>query len=293
MNNGNKIISFTVSESCDNMNVNTYLKHHCKISARMITRLKREYMGITRNGTLLRTTDTVKAGDRVELKLPADNSEIVPVKGELLILFEDSYLVAVNKPPFMPVHPTKVHQLDTMANILMYHALQNNEHYTARILNRLDRDTSGVVVVAKDRFTAAALQKSIKKTYTAVCQGVIENSFTIDAPIKIMDGHTIQRCVSSDGERAVTHIKPIKNDGCHTLLDITLETGRTHQIRCHLSYKGYPLAGDDMYGGSLSLINRQALHCKTVELIHPITKEKITIDTTLPSDISNILNYFE
>ncbi len=284
-----KQLKFTVPDDCDGMKAQTFLRKRCNVSARIITLLKREKSGILRNGENLKTIETLHSGDEITLNLPHDKNKITPMKGDLNIVYEDDYLIAVDKPWNMPVHPTKVHQEDTLANILKYIQEQKGESYTFRAVNRLDKDTSGVVLIAKDKYTATALQCNVSKTYIAVCEGEIKHRGTIDKPIRLLDGHTVQRTVADDGKSAVTHYSPIKSDGSHTMLKITLETGRTHQIRCHLSSIGHPLAGDDMYGGSLEFISRQALHCLSVEFIHPITTEKVNIITDLPQDIENII----
>lgn len=285
-----KKLIFTVPPECDGTNANIFLKKHCKVSARMITRLKREKNGIIRDNKILRTIDTVNAGDIIILNLPADKNEVVPVKGELKILFEDDYIIVLDKPSNTPVHPTKIHQTDTLANFLAYRQQQRGEQFTFRAINRLDKDTSGIVVVAKDRFTASMLFKNMNKTYIAVCEGVIEKSGTINKPIRLLEGHTIQRTTAPDGQPSVTHYKPIMHTDKHTLLSIVLETGHTHQIRCHFSSIGYPLAGDDMYSGSLDSISRQALHCDSVSFVHPITGKKIDLKSDLPEDIKRLIN---
>ncbi len=285
-----KKVIFTVPLECDGMNANVFLRKHCNVSARMITRLKREKDGIIRDNQLLRTIDTVHFGDVVILNMPVDKNDIIPVKGKLDILFEDESIIIIDKPYDMPVHPTKIHQRDTLANYLVYMQKQRGESYTFRAINRLDKDTSGIVVIAKDRYSASNLFGTLNKTYYAVCEGLIFGSGTIDKPIKLLEGHTIQRATADDGARAVTHYKAVEHSKNHTLLEINLETGRTHQIRCHFSSINHPLAGDDMYGGSLSFIKRQALHCGAVDFIHPITKEKTEIKSLLPCDIQNILN---
>ncbi|MCR5653921.1 MAG: RluA family pseudouridine synthase [Ruminococcus sp.] len=280
---------FVVPKECDGIKARTFLRHHCSVSARIITLLKREKYGIIRDNKILKTIDTVNFGDEIILNLPDDNNEITPVKGELNILFEDDYLIAVDKPFGMPVHPTKVHQEDTLANILKYIQNKKGESYTFRAVNRLDKDTSGIVIIAKDKFTATALMYGIHKKYLAVWEGIIDKSGTINEPIGLLEGHTVQRAVKTDGKPAVTHYTPIKHDKEHTLLELTLETGRTHQIRCHMSSVGHPLAGDDMYGGSLEYIKRQALHCASVSFTHPITNKKIDIKCDLPTDIIQII----
>lgn len=284
-----KIIEFTVPENCNGMNANVFLKRHCKVSARMITRLKREKEGIMRNKELLRTVDNVYAGDVITLSLPQDKNSIVPVKGNLNVLYEDEHIIIIDKPYNMPVHPTKIHQQDTLANILVYMQQKKGECYTFRAINRLDKDTSGAVVIAKDRYTASYLFGNMNKTYMAVCEGVITDPGTINKPIRLLDGHTIQRTTADDGARAVTHYKSLRTSNNHTLLEIHLETGRTHQIRCHFSSIGHPLAGDDMYGGSLDYISRQALHCSSVSFSHPISGKYINIVSPLPVEFSDIL----
>ncbi len=282
-------LEFIVPKECDGMKARTFLRKHCCVSARIITLLKREKNGILRDNKILKTVDTVNFNDTIILNLPEDNNDIIPIKGELKILYEDNYFIAVDKPSDMPVHPTKVHQRDTLANILKYIQIQKGERYTFRAVNRLDKDTSGIVIIAKDKFSATVLMNTVKKTYLAVCEGVIAQSGTVDKPIRLLEGHTVQRVAALDGKPAVTHYLPLNNDGKHTLLVIELETGRTHQIRCHMSSIGHPLAGDDMYGGSLDFVNRQALHCNSVSLTHPITGEIIEIKSELPDELAQII----
>ncbi|MCH5298332.1 MAG: RluA family pseudouridine synthase [Ruminococcus sp.] len=285
-----KKLEFTVPSECDGMNANVFLKKYCKVSARMITRLKREKDGIIRDEKILRTIDTVRAGDTIILSMPTDKNEVIPIKGELNILYEDDYIIALDKPSDTPVHPTKIHQTDTLANFLAYRQQRRGESFTFRAINRLDKDTSGIVVVAKDRYTAHQLFKNMNKTYAAVCEGIIVEKGTIDKPIRLLEDHTIQRTTAPDGAPSVTHYTPILHTDRHTLLSITLETGHTHQIRCHFSSIGYPLAGDDMYGGSLNFITRQALHCDFVSFVHPITGKFVEIKSELPEDIKDLIN---
>lgn len=288
--NREKTIEFIVPTECDKIDTKTFLRRHCNVSARTLSKLKRTTLGISRNGELLKTNDVLNAGDVVVLAMPDDVNEIKPIKGELDILFEDEYIIVVNKPPFMPVHPTKIHQEDTLANILRNYADEKGESYTFRAINRIDRDTSGCVLIAKDRFCANSLPSTVIKEYIAACEGEILCSGTVDKPIKVMEGRSIQRVVSDDGARSITHYFPVFSKCSHTLTRFILETGRTHQIRCHMSSVGFPLAGDDMYGGSLDIIKRQALHCYKVSFVHPITSENIEVVAQLPQDICLIFN---
>lgn len=284
------ILFFQVPKEYDGAICKVFLKKHCKISSRLITKLVRTKNGITRGGKLIRTIDLVHFGDKIEIKLPSDNNEIEPVSGELDIKFEDKHILIVNKPPNMPVHPTKNHQRDTLANIVRHYAMSKGEDYTFRAINRIDRDTSGLVLIAKDRFTANGL-KGLYKEYTAVCQGNIVEDGTVDKNIRLKPDSKMVREVNEDGARAVTHYYVLTSNKEYSLVRFVLETGRTHQIRCHMSYLGYPLAGDDLYGGNLENISRQALHCSYLRFIHPVTKQVIEIRSQLPDDIKSLINY--
>lgn len=281
--------SFKVNPENDGQTLKTFLRREVGLSARSMTVLKYSGMGISRGGTELRAHDIVHADDVIDICLPPDVNEVEPVAGELNIIFEDDHLLVVNKPWDMPVHPTKIHQLDTLANIVSFYQQSRGESYTFRALNRLDKDTSGCVIIAKDRIAYTLTQPTVKKRYFAVCEGIIGESGIIDSPIAMEDNSKIKRCVRADGARSVTHYKPIQNGNGHTLCKLWLETGRTHQIRCHMSSIGHPLAGDDMYGGSLSFIEHQALHCESVSFIHPVTKEAIELHTYIPEEFLKIL----
>ena len=285
--------SFEVKAEYDGMTARGFLRKICGLTARSMTILKYD-CGIRRSGEILKAHDIVHTGDIIELSLPADVNDIEPVDGELDILYEDEYLLIVNKPPFMPAHPTKTHQLDTLANIVTYYQRKRGENYTFRALNRLDKDTSGCVVIAKDRLAYALTQPTVRKTYIAVCEGILTESGVIDAPIALSEGSKIKRAVVPEncaaGQRAVTHYRPVSSANGHTMLELWLETGRTHQIRCHMNSIGHPLAGDDLYGGSREYIERQALHCKSVSFVHPLTKEELFIDSPVPNEFFAILS---
>ncbi len=280
---------FEVKQDNDGSTLRTFLRMECGITARSMTLLKYGDGGIYRDGELLKAHDTIHTGDKITLLLPPEENNIVPVKGELSILYEDDYLLIVNKPANMPVHPTKQHQLDTLANIVSDYQQSRGESYTFRALNRLDKDTSGCVVIAKDRLTYALVLPTVRKTYVAVCQGKVDEAGIIDMPIGLAKGSSMKRTVREDGSPAVTHYKPVAYGNGHTVLELQLETGRTHQIRCHLSAAGYPLAGDDLYGGSRELIQCQALHCRDVTLMHPVTKQQIQITTEIPKEFLQII----
>ena len=283
------ILSFTVPENCAGIKAKWFLKDR-GLSTRMITQLKREKDGILMNGKILRTIDKVEAGAVITVKLPTEEMHIEPVEGSLDIVFEDEHILVVNKPPFMPVHPVKQHQTDTLANIAAYYSRQEGEDYVFRALNRLDRDTSGLVLIAKDRFTANKLKNAVHKEYYAVVHGTVPEDGTVDAPIGLTEESKMVRRVVSNGSPAVTHYRVIKRGDDYSLLSLWLETGKTHQIRCHMSYLGYPLLGDELYGGSRDKINRQALHCASMAFSHPVTGKKISISAPMPQDMQMLIS---
>lgn len=283
------ILTFKVSDEYDGMKAQYFLKDVCKLSSRMITRLKREKDGILIDGKLLRTVDNVEKGRIVEIRLPDEESSIVPVQGDLDIAYEDQYLLIVNKPPLMPVHPVKQHQEDTLANIVSYYNIKKKENYVFRALNRLDRDTSGLVLITKDRYCANKLKFGVDKTYFALCHGEVKNKGTLRAPIGLKPESKMVRYVLDEGSDAITHYEPVYSSKEYSFLKLKLETGRTHQIRCHMAYLGHPLLGDDLYGGSRDLISRQALHCGEMFFKHPITDKDIIVSCDIPNDMNTIL----
>lgn len=260
------------------------------ISRRLITLLKRTEKGITRNNILCKTVDTVFAGDKICLRIPASGKEKdyspepnFSLKAEKA--YEDEDIIVYNKPAFMPVHESALHRRDTLANLFA----AEYGGIPFRSVNRLDRDTSGLVLTAKNRHSANIPNDKISKIYYAVCQGDISEPMRIDAPIARERESMIKRVVRSDGQAAATNIVPIKRCGSHTLLEIRLETGRTHQIRVHLAYIGHPLEGDELYGGSRKYISRQALHCGKMSITHPVSGRVINVEAPLPSDIVNLI----
>lgn len=279
----------TVGEEDDGALARHFLRRR-GLSARVINGLK-QTAGLTRAGEILRTVDRVYTGDVIRIKIEERSS----ITGEFAItpnpalyaeiVYEDDDVVVFNKPSDMPVHPSLSHAEDTLANF--YAARYAGSAFHA--LYRLDKNTSGLCVCAKNRYCAFVLAENIRKTYYAVADGKVTESGTIDAPIGRCDGSIIKREVRSDGQRAVTHYKPIMNANGRTLFEITLETGRTHQIRVHFAHIGFPLCGDEMYGGDCSEIGRQALHCGRVAFTSPASKEQIELSVPLPEDIRALL----
>ena len=257
------------------------------VSRRLLTKLKRQKGGITRNGKLVRSIDEVHKGEVIVLNLE-DDSFLEP-NGSLNvpIAFENDSLVVFNKPSGMPVHPSVRHQGDTLGNYFSY----LYPELTFRSVNRLDRDTSGLCVIAKDAHAAKQLQGCCEKVYYAAVHGAIPESGTIDAPIARERESIILRCVREDGQRAVTHYKRLMMNDKYSLAEIHLETGRTHQIRVHFAHIGSPLAGDDLYGGLRDDIPRQALHCGKMSFREPLTGEPVNVSAELPEDIQRLFSW--
>lgn len=251
------------------------------VSRRLTARAKRTENGITRNGSRIRTVDRIEAGDVVALRLE-DGSGLVP-NGDLRAsaVYEDGDVVVFDKPAGMPVHPSAGHREDTLGNLFasMYPDI------AFRAVNRLDKDTSGLCAAAKSAYAAGVLNGKVSKVYFAVTEGVPvpgnpgdplvrwymndAGEYVIDAPLGRAEGSAVRREVRKDGKRAVTRYTILKENGKHCLVRVVLETGRTHQIRVHFSCLGYPLAGDDFYGGSLGVCKRQALHCGEMSFEKP------------------------
>lgn len=263
-----------------------YLRGNCNVSRRLLQKLKNRDGGIICNGGFIRTVDMVKNGDVIVLN-SEEKTEIEPnssLKAD--IVFENESMIIFDKPSGMPVHPSVRHRDDTLGNLFAY----LHPELTFRPVNRLDKDTSGLCVIAKNPYSANLLQRNCEKVYFAVVHGIIEGSGVIDAPIARQQESIILRCVRADGQRAVTHYKSIRTNEKYTLLEISLETGRTHQIRVHFAHIGHSLVGDDLYGGLRDDISRQALHCGKMRFSLPEKREKITVCSALPKDIDSLFD---
>ena len=275
-------MKFTVSDELDGITVKHFLRKHCNVSARTLAKLKRVENGIMLSGQMIRSIDILHSGDILTITLPEDEPKIKPSEINVRAAYEDDCIIIFDKPAGMPVHPVHEYKDNTLANAAAYYMSLKGESYAFRPVSRLDKDTSGLVLCAKNRYAAAFLPENNMKIYHALCHGKITGSGTIDSPLRIKEGHTIQREAGKGGQRAVTHYRVLENyKDEYTLLEIWLETGRTHQIRAHFSSTGHPLAGDDMYGGSREIFPRQCLHCTRVTFTHPETREIITVQSEI------------
>lgn len=281
-----RIIEFKITEKDNQKAIRDFLREF-GVSSSLLKKLKHTENGITLNDEFAKSIELLSTGDI--LKISIENSGEMPKRLEnsnVQVCYNDEDIIVLNKPPYMPVHESRNHRGDTLANVA---ACYMEKDTAFRAVYRLDRDTSGLVLIAKNELSACKLAGKVKKSYYAVCQGILTGEGTIDLPIRRIEESIIVRGVFDDGERAVTHWKAVKSFNDKTLLCINLETGKTHQIRVHFSHLGYPLLGDSLYGGDCTEINRQALHCKTISFIHPVTGQNITVDSDFPDDIKAVL----
>lgn len=283
-------IKYTIEEKYDGMRIVDFLKNIHSYSSRSITKLKHHYDAIQLNGVHARTIDPIKTGDIINLKFYEKDRPYIETSLTCEIIFEDEDIIAYNKPPFMPCHTSRGHIDDTLANVYATYCRKKGTEAVFRPLNRLDKDTSGIVICAKNQYTASRITGGFDKTYTAiVCGNMQEYTGTVNKPIIRENDKELKRIVSPDGQRAATHYKVIARAEGFDLVDFKLETGRTHQIRVHMSYIGHPLLGDTMYGKPSELINRQALHCKKTSFLHPLTNKPINLCANMQDDIKTVL----
>lgn len=283
-------IRFEIPSEYDGKKVIHYLRGEAKLSCRLVNSLKRVPDGITLNGSHIRTIDKLHAGDVLEVTIPDDDNKIEPIPYPLDILYEDDDILVINKPPFLAMHPTHNHQGDTLANAVAAYYREQGKSVSFRCVGRLDRDTSGVVVCALNRYCAARLSGNVEKEYLAIVTGEYNGSGTIDAPIIRPNPNHTYRAVGEGGVHAVTHWTSLGTKNGISLLKIHLETGRTHQIRVHFAHLGTPLVGDTMYGAEHPQIHRQSLHCHKAEFTHPVTGEKMIISAPMPADMQILVD---
>lgn len=278
-------MEYRIDADFDGKPVKVFLRRALHMSARTVNILKNDPLGLLLNGEHVRTVDPMRVGDLLTLNLPDEENAIEPGDYSCLdIVYEDDDLLVINKPANLAVHPTHNHQGDTLANAVAGYLTAKGKNAVFRAVGRLDKQTSGLVLIALNRHMASRLQDHYDKTYFAIAEGVLSGSGTIDTPIYRPDPGKTLRAAGPEGDPAVTHWTAVKTDGRHTLLRVTLETGRTHQIRVHFSSIGHPLAGDEMYGGHTACISRAALHCGEVRFTHPVSGIPMQIKVPVPDD---------
>lgn len=287
-------LEYIVDESFHGKTVLSFLRAQ-GFSSRIIKDIKYNPHGILVRNKKVTVQKTLKKGDRLTVYIrEKDEGTVVPREYPLDIVYEDRDVIVINKPPFMATHPSQDNYDNTLANALAFYFEKNNEKCIIRSVNRLDKNTSGIILVAKNALAAGILSddlkdKRIERQYLAIVEGRIDADGTVDAPIGRCDGSTIKRCVCDDGDRAITHFEPIRSGDAFSLIKLTLETGRTHQIRVHMSHIGHPVAGDFLYGTEFSGgISRHALHSCNITFTHPITKEKLHFEVDIPKDMEKL-----
>ena len=288
----------TVTPEDEGLELKEIMRNHFDFSARLRNRIKREKL-VLLNGSRAQGWFRPAAGDIIKITLPDEKSHFEPQNIPIYPVFEDDDLLIINKQPGLIVHPTKGHPSGTVANALMYYMEQTNQSFKIRFVNRLDMDTSGLLVIAKNSYcqndyTHQMKANTVRKRYVAVVKGIVESdSGTIDIPIGRPDPENVRRGVMENGSPSVTHYRVLERFARmgYTFVELLLETGRTHQIRVHMSHIGHPVLGDWLYGGdNVALIERQALHAASLSFTHPITKEKLHIEAPLPEDMQNVLD---
>ncbi len=309
MQDNTRIRKWQMTEAEKGWNIQRILRERLGLSKREISRCKQFEDGMTVEGEKVLTTDPARPGAVLQVVLHEDLAGaelVIPVDGPLSILYEDEDLIAVNKEAGLVVHPGHDHQTDSVCNRLAWHYAKTGEQHIMRVVGRLDRETSGVLVFGKNRASAAAMTRQMRegireKEYLALCQGIPASAEgTIDTPIGNVPGVRMLRHTCSPtegGESAVTHYRVLRSvkvpeKGSFSLVSLQLETGRTHQIRVHMASIGHPLLADSLYADPQAQtygMRRCALHASRMTLFHPVTGEGLAFHDEMPEDMSTVL----
>lgn len=276
-------------------NINQILQTELNVSSRLLYKLIKNNC-VLLNGNICDTRVYPNINDiiSVNFNYNEDNSNIVPTKMHLDIVYEDEWLLIVNKPFGTAVHPSVLHYSDSLCNGIRFYFDSIGLKKKIRPVNRLDLNTSGLVVFAKCEYIQECLISQMKdnlfkKEYLAFCNGSFEEKHgTINLPIARKQNSIIERCISKEGQPSITHYEVLQEFNNYSLIKCTLETGRTHQIRVHMASIGHSLVGDSLYGCASNLINRQALHCYRLQFIHPITKKNMSFCGEIPLDLKKL-----
>ena len=287
------LISYTSEE---NLTLKEVLLDKLNFSVRSLAKMKREQTVLV-NGKFKKPSTNIVKGDLIEVKIDEDMANFEPQDLNLDIIYDDFDIIMVNKPPFMVVHPTKSHLDRTIANGVTDYIIKKNEKVKVRFVNRLDMNTSGLVIVAKNAYAHHVLSKDmsndkVSKKYITVVKGIVkDDEGTINQPIYRPTEDSIKRIVDERGQASVTHYKVLERLNDATVLEVKLETGRTHQIRVHMNYIGHGIIGDELYGYvDETLINRQALHAYSLEFMQPRTKEVLEFKADIPHDMKELID---
>ncbi len=290
-------LELAVTPELAGIKVDTLLRKHLGLSGTVVRRIKWLSDGILVDGIRVNTRFCPVAGQVLSVRLsdPQRNSGIVPAPGPLDIVYEDEDLIVLNKAAGVSVHPGPGHFDDTLGNFLVYYYESSGQEADFHPVHRLDRGTSGLLVAAKHPHAQEVLKNQLhtehfRRVYLAVCEGILEDwTGVIDAPLGPKPGSLMEQMVRPDGKPARTRYGVLRRWGDRSLVELELETGRTHQIRVHMAHIGHPLTGDFLYGTEdKALIGRPALHSGYLSFLHPITKEKLQFSTPLPEDMARL-----
>ena len=293
----NRNIDYIIDKDSAGLRVEQFLRRK-RYSGQNLSEIKRMPKSILVNGVHYYMRQELSTGDHLQVRIcETQNSEkIPPTKLALDIIYEDEDLLVLNKPAGMPIHPSLNNYTNSMANALAYYFQSQGKPFIFRCCNRLDRDTSGLTIVSKHLVSGSILSdmtkyREVHREYLAIARGsVTPSEGTIQAPLGRKEGTIIERTVDWEhGEDAVTHYKVVKEANGHSLVSLRLETGRTHQIRIHMKYLGYPLIGDYLYNPDMEYMTRQALHSHHMEFTHPITGEHMSFTAPLPEDMARVM----
>ena len=295
-------IEYTVTEADGTITAGEVMRERLMLSSREVSRCKLFEDGVMCKGVPVRIITELDPGDVLTVRLYEDienSSVIVPSDEPVNIVYEDEDLILLNKRGDQVVHPSYAHYMDSLSNALAGYYEKTGQEHVMRVIGRLDRETSGLIIFAKNRHSASVLSQknenmSRRKEYLALCTGIFnEKEGTVDAPIERIPGQRMIREVRSDGKRAVTHYKIEKEFRDFSLVRLQLDTGRTHQIRVHMAYLGHPLLGDNLYGKDIDDnkgMTRAALHACHLEFEQPITGERLSFEAELPEDMKTAIS---
>lgn len=293
----NRVIDYIIDEAGDGLRIEQYLRRK-GYSGQNLAEIKRMPKSVLVNGEHYYMKQKLNTGDHLSIHICETkcSEKIPPIQIPLDIVYEDEDIIVINKPAGMPIHPSLNNYTNSMANALAWYYQEQGKPFIFRCCNRLDRDTSGLTVVAKHLVSGNILsdmvrRRDIHREYLAIVRGhVSPEAGTINAPLARKPGTIIERTVDwEQGETAITHYRLIEERNGHSLVSLRLETGRTHQIRIHMKYLGYPLIGDYLYNPDMEYIGRQALHSHRLSFTHPITGEPMEFTAPLPKDMEKVL----